>query len=71
MANLPPGTMVHLRTVRRFQNYMAGEMVAFPIEIARELEAKRLAVPVQLFVPRSDDAAAAVPVRQPGGVVRK
>jgi hypothetical protein len=75
MSDIVPGTLVHMRTTRRFAHYNQGEMIAVPFEVARDLEAKRLAQPLQLFVPApaatdvAEDAAA--PIRQPAGIVRK
>jgi hypothetical protein len=61
-----------MRTLRRFAHYNAGEMIAVPIDAARDLEAKRLAQPLQLLVPpvATEDAPAA---RQTvgAGIVRK
>lgn len=71
MSGFVPGTLVQMRTLRRFSHYMAGEVIAVPYDAARELDAKRLAAPMQLFVPVEKDDAATVPVRQPGGIVRK
>jgi hypothetical protein len=65
-----------MRTTRRFAHYNAGELIAVPIDAARDLDAKRLAQPLQLFIPapaatEGEDAAATAPVRQPAGIVRK
>jgi hypothetical protein len=72
MSGVVPGTLVHMRTLRRFAHYMAGELIAVPFDAARDLEAKRLAQPLQLFVPvpvgSTEDPA---PARQPTGIVRK
>jgi hypothetical protein len=80
MSDVIPGTLVHMRTVRRFAHYMAGELIAVPFDAARDLHARRLAEPLQLFVPagpavatatEDGSEAPATPQRQPGGVVRK
>jgi len=63
------GTLVHMRTLRRFAHYNAGEMIAVPFDVARDLDAKRLAQPLQLFVPTGGEEAP--PVRQPAGIGRK
>jgi hypothetical protein len=65
-----PGTLVHMRVARRYSHYTVGEMIAVPYEVARDLDAKRLAVPLQLFVP-GGGAEEVAPLRQPTGVVRK
>lgn len=70
MSGFVPGTLVQMRTLRRFSHYMAGEIIAVPFDAARDLDAKRLASPMQLFVPVEKDDAPA-PVRQPQGVVKK
>jgi hypothetical protein len=70
LSGIPPGTLVQMRTLRRFAHYNRGETIAVPIEVGRDLEAKRLAQPLHLMVPtpRGDTTG-----RQPGvgGVVRK
>jgi plasmid maintenance system antidote protein VapI len=72
MSDVVPGTLVHMRIMRRFSHYMPGELIAVPFEAARDLDAKRLAQPLQLFVPTPVAASeAAEPVRQPAGIVRK
>jgi hypothetical protein len=75
MSDVIPGTLVQMRTTRRFAHYMAGEMIAVPFDAARDLHARRLAEPLSLFVPAGPAAAGedppTVPLRQPGGVVRK
>jgi len=72
MSDLVPGTMVRMRTARRFSHYMAGELIAVPFDAAQELAAKRLATPLDLLVPTPAGAAdEAVPMRAPGGIVRK
>lgn len=70
MSGIVPGTLVQMRTLRRFSHYNRGEVIAVPIEVGRDLEAKRLAQPLHLMVPSPRAEAAA---RQPGvgGVVRK
>jgi hypothetical protein len=69
MSGVVPGTLVQMRTLRRFHHYNRGEIIAVPFEAARDLEAKRLAQPLHLLVPTPP--AATEPVRQPAGVVRK
>lgn len=78
MSDLAPGTLVQMRTLRRFSHYFAGELIAVPIEAARDLDAKRLAQPLSLLVPTpaavsgaGDDPPTPVPTRQPAGIVRK
>jgi hypothetical protein len=79
MSDVTPGTLVQMRTTRRFSHYMAGELIAVPMDAAQELAAKRLAQPLQLLVPTPVAAAetdatlppSSGPLRQPGGVVRK
>jgi hypothetical protein len=73
MSGVVPGTLVHMRTLRRFAHYMAGELIAVPFDAARDLEAKRLAQPLQLFVPvpAGGSTEEPPPVRQPAGIVRK
>jgi hypothetical protein len=74
MSGVVAGTMVQMRTLRRFSHYMVGELIAVPFAAARDLEAKRLAQPLQLFVPvpvgTTEDPA---PARQaqPTGIVKK
>jgi len=63
------GTLVQMRTMRRFQHYMAGEIIAVPMAAAQDLAAKRLAQPLNLLVPGS---AAPEPARkQTAGIVKK
>lgn len=73
MNEVAPGTLVHMRIMRRFSHYTVGELIAVPFDVGRELDAKRLAQPLQLFVPKPAAGAeeAAAPVRQPAGIVRK
>lgn len=74
MSGFVPGTLVEMRTLRRFSHYNAGELIAVPVDAARDLEVKRLALPLQLFVPRAaepDDAPAAPARAQPAATVRK
>lgn len=76
MIDVVPGTHVRMRITRRFSHYNVGDLIAVDFWAARDLDAKRLAQPLDLLVP----AAAAttggpppdpVPQRQPGSVVRK
>ena len=78
MSEHVPGTLVQMRTLRRFSHYFAGELIAVPMEAARDLDAKRLAAPLSLMVPTpatqagaGDDPPTPVPVRQPAGIVKK
>lgn len=74
MADVVPGTQVRMRIERRYSHYNIGDLIAVDFWAARELEAKRLATPLDLLVPMPAQAAAAVeavPVRQPGATVRK
>jgi hypothetical protein len=66
-----PGTLVQMRTLRRFHHYNAGEIIAVPMDAAQQLAAKRLAQPLQLLVPTPIVADPAAGVRQPGATVRK
>jgi hypothetical protein len=61
-----------MRVTRRFSHYQQGEMIAVPFDAARDLDARRLAQPVQLFVPTPPgDTPEPEQRRQPAGVVRK
>jgi hypothetical protein len=73
MTDLIPGSLVQMRTLRRFSHYNAGEMIAVPMEAAQDLARKRLAQPIQILVPPQVAAAepAAPTPRQPIGTVRK
>jgi hypothetical protein len=58
--------------------YMAGELIAVPMDAAQELHAKRLALPLDLLVPippaatvPEESGSTSGPLRQPGGIVRK
>ncbi len=66
------GTLVQMRTMRRFSHYTAGELIAVPMAAAQELAAKRLAQPLNIMVPTpvagTEDPATA---RQPTGIVKK
>jgi hypothetical protein len=68
-----PGTLVQMRTLRRFHHYSAGEIIAVPMAAAQDLAARRLAQPLQLLVPGPVAAAAAEPATRPApaAVVRK
>jgi hypothetical protein len=69
---IAPGSLVSMRTLRRFSHYNVGETIAVSYDAARDLHAKRLAEPLEWLVPppraTPDDAA---PVRQPAGIVKK
>jgi len=76
MSEVVRGTMVQMRTLRRFHHYNAGEVIAVPYAAAKDLEAKRLAQPLHLLVPTPVAAADATggggPARNPStGLVRK
>jgi hypothetical protein len=76
MRGVTPGTLVQMRTLRRFHHYNAGELIAVPFDAAQDLAAKRLAQPLQLLVPSPVANAQAVDPnasgsRQPGSTVRK
>jgi hypothetical protein len=72
MTDLIPGSLVQMRTLRRFSHYNAGEVIAVPMEAAQDLARKRLAQPIQILVPPQVAAAEpAPPTRQPIGTVRK
>jgi hypothetical protein len=73
MSDVAPGTLVQMRTTRRFSHYLAGEVIAVPFAAARDLHAKRLAEPLHLLVPTAAAAAPDdTPQRQaPATVVRK
>jgi hypothetical protein len=73
MRSVTPGTLVQMRTLRRFHHYNAGELIAVPFDAAQDLAAKRLAQPLQLLVPTqvAADATGGGGQRQPGGTVRK
>jgi len=64
------GTLVSMRTMRRFQHYNAGEIIAVPMAAAQDLAAKRLAQPLHLLVPTGPTVN---PERQtaPAGIVKK
>jgi hypothetical protein len=64
------GTLVQMRTMRRFSHYTAGELIAVPMAAAQELAAKRLAQPLHIMVPKLAGTEDPAP-RQPSGVVRK
>jgi hypothetical protein len=80
MSDLMPGTLVQMRTLRRFSHYMAGELIAVPYDAARDLDARRLAQPLNFLVPPARAVETApegaegvpqVPLRAPGMTVRK
>jgi hypothetical protein len=78
MSDFVPGTHVRMRVMRRFSHYNIGDLIAVEFFAARELDAKRLAQPLDLLVPGRAAAETGVhpppdtvPQRQPGSVVRK
>ena len=76
MPEIVPGTHVRMRITRRFSSYNVGELIAVPLAQGLELEAKRLAQPIDLLVPQTAspagaDAGTAGPARQPAQIVRK
>lgn len=72
MTDIVPGTLVQMRTMRRFSHYNAGEIIAVPMEAAQDLARKHLAQPIQILVPpQVADVAAPATARQPLGTVRK
>jgi hypothetical protein len=72
MTDLIPGSLVQMRTLRRFSHYNAGEMIAVPMDAAQDLARKRLAQPIQILVPPQVAAASDAPQpRPPMGTVRK
>ena len=72
---MEPGTLVQMRTMRRFAHYLAGEIIAVPMDAAQDLAAKRLAQPLAIMVPAKVEASAEskadATVRRPAEVVRK
>jgi hypothetical protein len=73
MSGLAPGTLIQVRTTRRFAHYYVGEIIALPPDAARDLVARRLAEPLAMMVPAPPLVAdpPAQPQRQPMGTVRK
>lgn len=76
MSDIVPGTMVRMRITRRFGPYNVGELIAVGLAEGRDLDAKRLAVPLDILVPPTampagQEAATEAPARQPASVVRK
>jgi hypothetical protein len=75
MSEPAPGTLVRMRTLRRYHHYMAGETIAVPFDAARDLHARRLAEPLDLLVPPGPAAAAEDPPAaaraMPAATVRK
>ena len=73
MSGVVPGTLVQMRTLRRFHHYNAGEVIAVPLEAARDLDAKRLAQPLHpgADAGRRRGAGRACAAPAPGGMVRK
>lgn len=64
-----PGTLVQMRTMRRFAHYTVGEIIAVPMDAAQDLAARRLAQPLAIMVPASAESPPVT--RQPPQVVRK
>lgn len=78
MVEIPAGTHVRMRVTRRYASYNVGDVIAVPFFQGKELEAKRLAQPIDLLVPTArtpppagQDSATAAPARQAAQVVRK
>lgn len=71
MVDIVPGTHVRMRVIKRFSHYNLGELIAVDFWAAKELDAKRLAMPLDLLVPPHVAAATAEPVRQPASIVKK
>ena len=73
MSDVVPGTLVHMRTLRRFAHYSRASLSPFRSMPRATSTRRRLAQPLQLFVPVAPGAAEepAAPVRQPTGIVRK
>ena len=78
MSDIPAGTMVQMRIVRRYHHYNAGDVIAVPLDAGRKLEVQRLATPLHLLVPTvrapaepGDPSPSPAPLRQPAGIVRK
>lgn len=78
MTEIPVGTMARMRITRRFSHYNVGDLIVVPMGQGLELEAKRLAQPLDLLVPsmrtptlEGAEAPTAVPARQPAQMVRK
>ena len=75
MSDMVPGTLVKMRTLRRFAHYTVGEHIAVPMDAAQDLAARRLAQPLAIMVPTPVEASAeskpTEPIRQPSQVVRK
>lgn len=67
--SLTPGMLVQMRTLRRFSNYNAGELIAVSMPVAQDLHLKHLATPVHIMVPAGAEEPA--PARQPSGLVKK
>jgi hypothetical protein len=68
---LIPGSLVQMRTMRRFSHYNAGEIIAVPMPAAQELARKHLAQPIQMLVPTQVAAGVDTTARQPLGTVKK
>ena len=75
MSDIVPGTMVRMRVIRRYHHYNVGEVIAVPLHEGRDLEAKRLAQPLDILVPAAagegQEVATAAAARAPASVVRK
>jgi hypothetical protein len=62
--------MVRMRVVRRYHHYNVGELIAVPLAEGKDLEARRLAQPLDIMVPATAGQEAAT-ARAPASVVRK
>lgn len=61
-----------MRIIRRFSHYNVGEVIAVSLEQGRDLDARRLAAPLDILVPSpASPPAEPASQRQPGATVRK
>lgn len=66
---IDPGTQARMRVVRRFASYNVGDVIAVPLAQGLDLNAKRLATPIDVMVPNRP--AAEQPQRGPNGLIKK
>lgn len=78
MSEIVAGTMVRMRVTRRWSHYNVGDVIAVTLAQGLDLDAKRLARPLDVLVPTPVAAAGSGevpptsgPQRQPGQTVRK